>query len=184
MRISERKQKLRERSGSGLLEPDGVPARAKRTAQPRAARTVASRGTGKSSARATTTTRRAGAKPRAQRGPRFFSIFGIVGIFFSVILIQSTVAKHNSDQSAYTTAVKHYPAAKAAYAAALSKYHQALAHHAHPTPVAPHVPAVPHAPSALNIASFSLPILYIALSLAYLFLAYRAARQKRLASST
>jgi hypothetical protein len=122
VRISERKQRLRERSGSGLLEADGAPVRVKRTAQPRAARTEATRGTGKSSARATTTLR-AGAKPRAQRGPRFFSIFGIVGIFFSVILIQSTVAKYHSDQSAYTKAVARYPAAKAAYAATLSKYH-------------------------------------------------------------
>ena len=102
----------------------------------------------------------------------------MIGIFFSILLIQITVATYNSNLSKYHTAKARYPAAQAAYQHALASYHTALAKHVRPTPVAPHAPAVPVAP-VLNIASFSLPVLYLVLSIAYFFLAWRAGRRRQ-----
>jgi hypothetical protein len=128
--------------------------------------------------------------------------FGLVGIIFSVILIQVTISKYHDDQNKYPAAVAAYTVQKIQYPAALAKYHTlqkqytaalakynaAVAKHVQPAPVPPKAPAAPKEPVAphvptLDISSFSLPILYIALSLAYFFLGYRVNRQRQQAGS-
>jgi hypothetical protein len=115
-----------------------------------------------------------------------------------VLLIQTTISSYNNDQNkypakvaAYHTAQHAYPAMVAAYHAAqqtystkLAAYDQAIKNHVKPLPVAPAKPVAPAQPVAptkpsLSIASFALPGLYAILSLAYIFLAYRAGQARR-----
>lgn len=183
MRISERKKHLRERSGALVhaAEPAagrvdaGATARAKpvRAKPARGARSGAAQGTG----------RRAAPAARPQRSPRFFATFGIVGIVFSLILIEVTISKYRDDQSKYPAAVAHYHAAQAQYPAALAAYRTALAKHVHPVPAAPKPPVAPQEP-VLNVSSFSLPVLYLVLSIAYFYLGYRVRKRQGAARGT
>ncbi len=184
MRISERKRQLRE---GALTEPRGAnhsderpvaaarPARARATPVRQSPRPAARK---PGTQRPTTQTR----VVRKQRGPRFYAGFGIVGIFFSLILVQSTISNYNSQKKAYPAAYAKYLHNRTTYQAALTHYHAALAHHVHPIPKAPIAPVAPAVPT-LSLTSFALPILYIALSLAYLYLAYRASRKNRRSTS-
>jgi hypothetical protein len=57
-----------------------------------------------------------------------------------------------------------------------------VAHHIKPLPVLPHQPVAPQEPT-ISAGSFALPVLYMILSLAYLYLAYRAAQRTRAAGT-
>lgn len=113
---------------------------------------------------------------RKQRGPRFYAGFGFVGLLFSILLIQNTISTYNSDHKAYPAKHAQYVAAAKAYPTELAKYQQAVAKHVKPAPKKPVAPKAPVDPT-LSVGSFALPLLYIVLSLAYLYLAYRAKRQ-------
>ncbi|MDB5074801.1 MAG: hypothetical protein JWO42_980 [Chloroflexi bacterium] len=175
MRISERKRQLRERAGSSGTLAGRVEARA-------AAATTAVASLRKAPRQSTTGARqRSTAAPtrvRKQRGPRFYAGFGIIGLFFSILLIQTTISSYNHDQSTYPTKVAAYHAAQMTYNTKHVAYLNAVAHHVKPLPAVPAVPVAPTHPS-LNVASFALPVLYAILSIAYLFLAYRASQIKR-----
>jgi hypothetical protein len=116
---------------------------------------------------------------RKQRSPRFFSTFGLVGIAFSVLLIIITINKYHDDQNKYPAAVATYAAAQTHYPTAVATYRAALAKHVNPTPTAPKAPVAPQKPE-LNAGSFSLPVLYLVLSVAYFYLGYRTTRQRKL----
>jgi len=109
-----------------------------------------------------------------QRGPRFFATFGIMGVVFAVLLIFTTISR-------YTTNHNDYPHKLSAYTAARLAYEKAVAQHAHILPKAPG--AAPIAPT-LSASDFFLPALYLVLSLAYLGLAYRANRMRRLQAAS
>ncbi|HVA90277.1 MAG TPA: hypothetical protein VNL71_10585 [Chloroflexota bacterium] len=178
MRISERKRQLREQGASGQRESDSTdeqPVRPERAAQRSAvaARTpVRQRSTSSRQGKARTPVAR---KPR---GPRFYAGFGFVGLLFSILLIQNTYSTYNSDHKAFPAKLSAYVRQSTAYPAAVATYHAALAKHVKPTPKAPVKPVAPVDPT-LSIGSFALPLLYVVLSLAYLYLAYRASRQQK-----
>jgi hypothetical protein len=117
---------------------------------------------------------------RKQRSPRFFTTFGLVGIVFSVLLIILTINKYNDDQSKYPAAVATYQAAQTHYPTAVATYHAAIAKHVKPVPTAPKPPVAPQKPE-LDLGSFSLPILYLVLSVAYFYLGYRVNKQRQTA---
>lgn len=178
MRISERKRQLREQNAfvqrdSAITEESTT--RPERKAQGRAVAARPASRSGKASGR------QAQARTpvaRKQRGPRFYAGFGFVGLLFSILLIQNTYSTYNSDHKAYPAKYAAYVRAEAAYPAKVTQYHAAVAKHVTPAPKAPTRPVAPVDPK-LSIGSFALPLLYVVLSLAYLYLAFRASRQQK-----
>jgi hypothetical protein len=120
---------------------------------------------------------------RKQRSPRFFATFGLVGIVFSLFLIILTINKYHDDQNKYPAAVASYAVAQTHYPTAVATYHAALAQHIKPTPTAPKPPVAPQKPE-LSFSSFSLPVLYLVLSVAYFYLGYRVNRQRQATGGT
>ena len=177
MRISERKRQLREQADSVARGGEAPRERVERPARTAASRPTSTRQSARAATKRTSTGRVAAAPPRRTRGPRFYAGFGIVGLIFSLILIQSTISTYNADVKSYPSRLAHYLIGKQQYAAALTRYNNAVAHHQHPLPKRLPLPTAPVHPQ-LSLASFSLPILYSCLSLAYLYLAYRA-RQRQ-----
>ncbi len=184
MRISERKRQLREKGGSATTDHPTPSPRPAPVPKPRPVRQTNSRATAArpaprtGKAAATASTRPA---PR-QRGSRFYGGVGIAGLVLSGILIESTVVSYNHNKSAYPAALATYRKNLAAYHAALARYQAAVAHHIKPLPVLPHQPVAPQEPT-ISAGSFALPVLYMILSLAYLYLAYRAAQRTRAAGT-
>jgi hypothetical protein len=184
VRISERKRQLRERSDS-LIAHDRDTSRGERAAvRKRTAGATpstpprASRGSTRqqSSNRQQPTSRPA--RAARQRSPRFYFSFGLVGLVLSAILAYSTVASYRSAVSKYPHQVAAYPSLLKQYHAALAKY-QAAHGHGVSLPKAPTAPSHP----TLTILDFLLPILYSTLSIAYLYLAYRASKQQEARSA-
>jgi hypothetical protein len=188
VRISERKRQLREQAGSPTAIAERAQARV-RTSQQQAspARVAAPRSSSGARQRQTPVTTRA----RKQRGARFYAGFGIVGLFFSILLLSTTFTSYNSQKNDYPTKQAQYQAAKLVYPAlltqynaaktAVAQYQAAVKKHVKPLPkapsnMAPKAPAKPVVPlkPELNVLSFALPILYGLLSIAYLYLAWRA----------
>jgi hypothetical protein len=93
-----------------------------------------------------------------------------------------------SNQSQYPARLAQYQAAQRAYPAKLAAYQTAIKKHVKPTPATPKQPIAPVAPKQpvaptkpeLNATSLALPGLYALLSIAYLYLGYRASRTARL----
>lgn len=174
MRISERKKQLRDRSSSEAARHQISSTREEpAVARERAPRAPSSRAARGSTRQQQQQTKRP-VRQKRPRGPRFYYGFGIVGLVLSAILAESTVASYHS-------AVAKYPAALTAYHTALAKYQTALAHYhaAHaPGAKAPTMPTMPQQPT-LSAMDFVLPILYGALSIAYLYLGYRAFKQQK-----
>lgn len=138
----------------------------------RTARATTTRRPGRASTRQPQTTR--AARPARKRSPRFYYGFGLVGIVLSAILAESTVANYNKAVSDYPGKLAAYHAAMAKYQAALDKYH-AVHGHGMSLPKAPSAPVHP----TLSILDFILPILYGALSIAYIYLGYRTTRAQQ-----
>jgi len=184
VRISERKRQLREqglsehREDLSASDPTPKAARVQR-ARPTAAK-ASSRQAGKTAASSSQTRVR---PARKQRGPRFYAGFGAIGLLFSLTLIWSTYSNYNTNHNAYPKAEATYVAQSRAYPTALAEFKAAQAKHVKPAPKAPVAPKAPNNPT-LSIGSFALPILYILLSLAYLYLAYRASRQAKSGGGT
>jgi len=179
VRISERKRQLREqglsehREDLGASEPTPKAAKVPR-ARPTAVK-AAPRQAGKTNAPAG----QARTRPaRKQRGPRFYAGFGAIGLLFSLTLMWSTYSNYNTNHNAYPKAEATYVAQSRAYPTAVAKFKAAQAKHVKPAPKAPTAPKAPANPT-LSLSSFALPILYILLSVAYLYLAYRASRQAK-----
>jgi hypothetical protein len=84
-------------------------------------------------------------------------------LVLSAILAESTIANYNS-------AVSKYPSQLAAYHTAMAKYQAAHGH-------GMKLPKLPTHPT-LTAFDFLLPILYGTLSIAYLYLGYRAYRAR------
>jgi hypothetical protein len=197
VRISERKRQLREQAGS----PTAIAERARAREQTIPAKATPERGsTNRGSAGARQRQAPVAARARKQRGSRFYTGFGIVGLFFSILLLSTTVSNYNSEKDKYPTKVTQYQANLLAYPAqvtqynaakaAVAQYQAAVKNHVKPLPkapenMAPKAPAKPAAPvkPELNVISFALPILYGLLSIAYLYLAWRAAKVKKLTST-
>jgi len=180
VRISERKRQLREQAVSGPREDLGAS-----ETTPKAARVARARpAPAKSAPRASSKSGARAPQPRArpvrkQRGPRFYAGFGVIGLLFSLTLIWTTFSSYNTNKNAYPAAQATYTAQSRAYPTAVAKYNEAKAQHVKPLPKAPVAPKAPTKP-VLSLGSFALPILYVVLSLAYLYLAYRAAQQRKL----
>jgi hypothetical protein len=188
VRISERKRQLREQAGSPNALAERAEARV-RTSQQKAS--SAREPSPRTSSGARQRQAPVSARARKQRGARFYAGFGIVGLFFSILLLSTTVTSYNSEKDKYPAKVRQYQAAQLAYPmilaqynsakAAVATYQAAVKKHVKPLPkapanMAPKAPAKPAAPvkPELNVISFALPILYGLLSIAYLYLAYRA----------
>ena len=173
MRISERKKQLRERTAGTAVRPDRPSPQERQAPRLRPARQAtpaASRPASRRSGQPLPATTRQARK----RSPRFYLGFGLVGLVFSVILVQSTVANYNSAHSKYLTKLAQYHTALAKYHDALAKY---AAQHGHNV-AKPQPPVIPQAPT-LTITDFLLPILYGLLSIAYLYLGYRASKKNQ-----
>jgi hypothetical protein len=178
VRISERKRQLRERAGS----PGALTERANaRAAAPTRAAVASRNGTQQSASGARQRPSATPARARKQRGPRFYAGFGVVGLFFSLLLIYTTFTTYNHDTSVYPAKVAAYHSAQMTYNTKHAAYVSAVAHHVKPLPAVPAKPVAPTKPT-LSIASFALPVLYAVLSVAYLFLAYRAVQIRQRAS--
>ncbi|MGH2344578.1 MAG: hypothetical protein ACRDG4_05090, partial [Chloroflexota bacterium] len=107
----------------------------------------------------------------------------VIGLLFSLTLIWTTFSSYNTNHKAYPAARATYTAQSHAYPTAVAKYNEAKAHHVKPLPKAPVAPKAPTDPT-LSAGSFALPILYVLLSVAYLYLAYRAAQQRKSSDGT
>ena len=178
MRISERKRQLREQGLSGLREDLGASDQTPRAVRTPRARPTVVKGALRSSGKTGAQSSQARARPvRKQRGPRFYAGFGFIGLLFSLTLIWSTFSSYNTNHNAYPAAEATYVAQSHAYPTALARFKAAQAHHVKPAPKAPTAPKAPIDPT-LSVSSFALPILYVLLSVAYLYLAYRASRQR------
>lgn len=98
----------------------------------------------------------------------------MAGLVLSVVLIVTTVTSYNDAKSSY-------PAKLATYRANLAHYRDLLARYtaAHgrglPKPTSPTAPSTPE----LTAFAFALPLLYLVLSVAYLYLGYRVAQKRR-----
>lgn len=178
MRISERKRQLREQNASVQRDSAVTEVAATRPERKAQGRAVAARPPARSGKTSSRQSQARQPVARKQRGPRFYAGFGFVGLLFSILLIQNTYSTYNNDHKAYPAKYSAYVRAEAAYPAKLVQYHQALAKHVTPAPKAPAKPVAPVDPT-LSIGSFALPLLYVVLSLAYLYLAYRASRQQK-----
>jgi len=178
VRISERKRQLREQSASVQRDSAVVEAAAPRPERKAQGRVAAARPSARSGRGSSRQTQSRAPVARKQRGPRFYAGFGFVGLLFSILLIQNTYSTYNTDHKAYPAKSTAYQRAEVAYPAKLAQYHQALAKHVTPAPKAPAKPVAPINPT-LSLGSFALPLLYVVLSLAYLYLAYRASRQQK-----
>jgi hypothetical protein len=184
VRISERKRQLREQGLSEHREDAGGSEPTPRAAKVQRARPTAVKATprqaGKTgTSKAGTSSGQTRTRPvRKQRGPRFYAGFGAVGLLFSLTLMWSTYSSYNTNHKAYPAAEATYIAQTHAYPTALAKFKAAQAKHVKPAPKAPAVPKAPSNPT-LSLSSFALPILYVLLSVAYLYLAYRASRQAK-----
>ena len=111
-----------------------------------------------------------------QRGPRFYWTIGAIGVVFASVLAQSTYASYNNAKDKYPAKLHQYQGALARYKADLATYQSGLAHHAQHL-VKPHIPTLPVHPT-LEIGSFFLPILYLLLSVSYIYLGYRASKRQ------
>ncbi len=121
------------------------------------------------------------ARTRKPRGSGFYTGFGLFGLCFSVIFGISTYTTYNSDTTKYPAKVAAYNAAEATYSKQLTAYNTAVAKHAKTIPAKPKAPQKPTKPE-LNAGSFALPVLYALLSIAYLYLGYRARMQSAAAA--
>lgn len=175
MRISERKRRLREQSTSPIQH---TAVTKKEPIQRSASTPKAGRATGAAKQARGSATQRPVRTPRT-RGPRFYAGFGVIGLLLSGVLAWSTYSRHLDAVSKYHKDVASYPHLLATYKQNLAKY---LATTVHKLPK-PTMPAVPHEP-VIGLTDFLLPILYGVLSLAYLYLAYRAVFQRKLAQQT
>jgi len=178
VRISERKRQLREQSASVQRDSAVMEAAAPRPERKAQGRVAVARPPARSGKGSSKLAQSRTPVARKQRGPRFYAGFGFVGLLFSILLIQNTYSTYNNDHKAYPAKYSSYVRAEAAYPAKLAQYHQALAKHVTPAPKAPAKPVAPVDPT-LSLGSFALPLLYVVLSLAYLYLAYRASRQQK-----
>ena len=122
---------------------------------------------------------RQAAPPRQvrQRGPRFYWTIGAIGVVFASVLGQSTYASYNSAKDKYPAKLHQYQELLARYKTDLASYQSGLAHHAQHL-VKPHSPSAPVQPT-LEIGSFFLPILYLLLSVSYIYLGYRASKRQQ-----
>jgi hypothetical protein len=184
VRISERKRQLREQGLSEHSEELAASESTPRAAKVQQARPTAVKATPRQAGKAGTSktgtsSRQARTRPaRKQRGPRFYAGFGAIGLLFSLTLMWSTYSSYNTNHKAYPAAQATYVAQHHAYPTAVAAFKAAQAKHVKPAPKAPAVPKAPTNPT-LSISSFALPILYLLLSVAYLYLAYRASRQAK-----
>jgi hypothetical protein len=175
MRISERKRRLRDASSRPVqhvqqpVTPREHPAKGESTRAQQSARGK-SRGAGKTSS--------APARPVRMRGPRFYGGFGALGLVLSALLAWSTYSSYQAAVDKYHKALAAYPKQLATYREALARYQADHSHHV----AKPILPPQPHAP-VLSVMDFLLPILYAALSLAYLYLAYRASIRRTRATT-
>ena len=173
MRISERKRQLREQAGAiGPHAERTVPTQSlePRARQPR--RPIRGSAAPRGSARQVAPQRQI-----KQRGPRFYWTIGAIGVVFAAILAQSTYTSYTSAKDKYPGKLAQYQTALARYKADLVTYQAGLAHHAQHL-VNPHAPTTPIHPT-LEIGSFFLPILYLLLSVTYVYLGYRANKRQQ-----
>jgi hypothetical protein len=174
VRISERKKQLRERSSSEAahhVTASSGEARIARERAPRASSSRAARGSTRQQQQQQTSRPARKARPRS---PRFYYGFGLVGLVLSAILAESTVASYRSAVNKYPALLKAYHTALAKYQTVLAQYHAAHPHGTNP----PKPPTMPHQPT-LTAMDFALPVLYGALSVAYLYLGYRTFKRQQ-----
>lgn|GEM_PF-2509488 len=198
MRISERKRQLRDSAADpGMIEERAVK-RVTAQSQAVARRSSAAKQADRSGRRPSSGTKQSVVQTpprvRKQRGPTFYNVIGVIGLVFAVWLADITVNNYNSNTNAYPGKVKQYQTAQARYSiyehelgvyqAAVVRHNAAVKQHAKQVPAVPKKPIAPAKPGSspvkpvISASDFALPILYGLLSLAYLYLGYRARRMR------
>jgi hypothetical protein len=184
VRISERKRQLRDSAGNPEVLAQRQSLRASAQAKP-VARKASGRARAESSSDRTSkgaSAPAANARVRKPRGSGFYTGFGAFGLCFAIIFGISTITTYRSDNDKYPTKLAQYHTAQATYTKQLSAYDTAVSKHAKKVPAKPKAPAQPTKP-ALSAGSFMLPVLYGVLSIAYLYLGYRARTQAAAAAT-
>ena len=184
MRISERKRQLREQGENPDALAQRQAKRASAQAQPVARKPSAraQSSAGQKSQAKDTAAPAANTRARKPRGSGFYTGFGVFGLCFAIIFGITTFNQYRSDSDSYPTKVKQYHAAQVKYPEQLAQYNEAVAKHANPLPAKPKAPTPPTKPE-LSAGSFALPVLYALLSIAYLYLGYRARTQSATSST-